>query len=232
MKNLSKLILPIIIFIANNLFAQYDSIAQKYFEIIIPYDSVQAISDLKNDSIFILNFSGTGHLGDPLNINEELEYVETRFGFKFKYGYFEVPMEFIQKKQNEYNKQVYNYLDSIMQKDSKEEINIELLRLGLERLIIANQTDESIKEYIRKEFNKENKAFKNRLIAADINYRDRKFELALKEYQELKKYAETEKGLLYLQTCEYHCFMNLKNFDKAQLLTKYNINRKAKRIKH
>ncbi|MFC0877463.1 hypothetical protein ACE01N_12755 [Saccharicrinis sp. FJH2] len=225
-------ILSVFLIVANNLFAQNDSIVIKYLEKIIPYDSLQAIDDLNNDSIFILDLCGFDVFYESLNINEEREYVENRFGFKFKHDYFEVPTEFVLKKQDEYNRQVYKYLDSVLQIDSEEEINTELIRLGLERFIIANQTDESIKRYIKKEFRKENKIFKNKLIEADKIYRDRKFEIALKKYQELKNQAQTEKGLLYIQTSEYHCLMNLEKFNEAQLLTKYEINRKTKRIKH
>ena len=178
------------------------------------------------------NWIGINISGDPLNISDELEYVENRFGFKYKFDYFEVPSDFVQKKQNEYNRQVYKYLDSILLIDSEEEINTELLRLGIERIIIANRTDKDIKKYVQKEFRKENKEFKNRLIEADLIYRDRKFEFALKKYQELNNEAKTDKGLLYLQTSEYHCLMNLEKFEKARLLTKYDINRIAKRIKH
>lgn len=223
--------ISIFVFIASNLFAQYDSLVIKYFDKIVPYDSLHAISDLQEDSIFILKLSGFDYLGNPFNNNEELEFVEKRFGFLFKYEHFKAPMEFVQKKQNEYNRQVYKYLDSIMQINSAEEINIELKRLGLERLIFAKQTDEGIKKYIEKVFNEENKEFNNKLIEADKLYRDRKFEKALEKYQELKNQTETRKGLLYLQTCEYHCFMNLKQYENAKLLIKFGINRITKRIK-
>lgn len=223
--------ISIFVFIASNLFAQYDSLVIKYFDKIVPYDSLHAISDLQEDSIFILKLSGFDYLGNPFNNNEELEFVEKRFGFLFKYEHFKAPMEFVQKKQNEYNRQVYKYLDSIMQINSAEEINIELKRLGLERLIFAKQTDEDIKKYIEKVFNEENKEFNNKLIEADKLYRDRKFEKALEKYQELKNQTETRKGLLYLQTCEYHCFMNLKQYENAKLLIKFGINRITKRIK-
>lgn len=223
--------ISIFVFIASNLFAQHDSLVIKYFDKIVPYDSLHAISDLQEDSIFILKLSGFDYLGNPFNNNEELEFVEKRFGFLFKYEHFKAPMEFVQKKQNEYNRQVYKYLDSIMQINSAEEINIELKRLGLERLIFAKQTDEGIKKYIEKVFNEENKEFNNKLIEADKLYRDRKFEKALEKYQELKNQTETRKGLLYLQTCEYHCFMNLKQYENAKLLIKFGINRITKRIK-
>jgi hypothetical protein len=233
MMKASIFILIILILTAKNIFAQYDRIAQEYFEKLVPYDSLRAVSDLKNDSVFILNLSGFEYsFGEPFNINEELEYVESRFGFKFRYDGFMAPRDFVQKKQNEYNRQVYKYLDSILGIDSKDEINTELLRLGLDRVVFAIQSDESIIKYIRKEFSKENKVFKDGLIEADLVYRDRKFEIALEKYQELKLSAETEEGLLYLQTSVYHCLMNLKEFDKAKELTKYDVNRKAKRRKH
>ena len=116
---------------------------------IVPYDSAQAISDLKKDSIFILKLFGYNQIGTLKNSKEELKFVGKRFGFSFKYDYFEAPIKSVLEKQNEYNKQVYKHLDSTLNVDSEKEINIELTRLLLERIIVANQSNESIRDYIR-----------------------------------------------------------------------------------
>ncbi|WP_439185859.1 hypothetical protein [Carboxylicivirga taeanensis] len=210
-----------------------DSIAIEYFNKLIPYDSLMAIQDLNESKVQILKLSGLGHLGEPLNTNEELELVEQRFGFKFIFDFIEVPHDLVIEKQKEYNNQVYRYLDSHLQIDAENEISIELKRLALERHALTIETDRQLTKRIKKTIRKESSEFKTLLISADIKYRDRKFKSALEEYEQLFNLAKTESGQLYLQTSKYHCKMNLGKYSEAyeMFIENQQINRVAKRIK-
>ncbi|MBS2211864.1 hypothetical protein KEM09_10635 [Carboxylicivirga mesophila] len=233
MKITTTILLSFFLLISAYSQSKADSIAIEYFKKLIPYDSLMAIQDLSESKIQILKLSGLGHLGEPLNTNEELELVEQRFGFKFIFDFIKAPHDLVIEKQKEYNNQVYRYLDSYLQIDAQNEISIELKRLAFERLALTIETDKQLAKRIKKTFRKESNEFKTLLISADIKYRDRKFKSALEEYEQLFKLAQTESGQLYLQTSEYHCKMNLGKYSEAyeMFIESQQINRVAKRIK-
>ena len=122
MKTLTVILLSFSLVINAYSQSKTDSIAIAYFNNLIQYDSLAATQDIRESKIHILELRGLGHMGESFNTNEELELVEKRFGFKFKFDFIKAPYHFVQEKQQEYNNQIYQYLDSVLRIDSKNEI--------------------------------------------------------------------------------------------------------------
>jgi hypothetical protein len=192
----------------------------------IPYDSVQAHHDIKSGKIKII-VDACG--GDPMNTNEEVDYVENKFGFEFAYDCLQLPREHVLQRQSEYNEVVYRYLDSLNNIDCEKAIYDELFRLLIERELTSKRTDKELQKIVRKSLKGESKEIKKQVYQADLLYRDRKFQEALKIYRDIK--TEKNKSSSYLINSQYHCLMNLNETEKARSLylnNKTSVNRKKK----
>ena len=192
----------------------------------IPYDKYVAKSDIENGIIRIINLTCTGHIE---NTSEEIEQIENRFGFEFYYDCLELPYDYLIIRQNEYNRIVYNYLDSLYKIDCEAEIFTECVRLYSERIIASERTDKEIEKIVRKSIKGENKDIKKQIYQADLLYRDRKFGEALNLYEKIK--SNNDRTVNYVTNSIYHCLMNLKQFDKAKQLLDDNLFRIKKGAK-
>jgi len=108
----------------------------------IPYDSSLALNDIKYGKIRIIDLI----CGDGINTNGEIKIIEDRLGFEFYYDCLQLPYKYLIEKQEDYNKVVYNYLDSINGLDSKQEIKDEMRRMFYERTLTANRNDRYLKK--------------------------------------------------------------------------------------
>jgi hypothetical protein len=182
----------------------------------IPYDSLVAYEDIKQNNIKIIL-----GCGDPVNTNEEFKIVEKEFGFRFAYDCNNnVPHEYSDQRRNEYNNVIISYLDSLYHFDNKREISNEMLRLYFERKFISTKTDKKIKKNLRRKIRWEKKEIKKQVYQADLLYRDRKFQEALNSYRTI--ITDNEKTISYLINSQYHCLMNLQEFDNARAFYKEN----------
>jgi tetratricopeptide (TPR) repeat protein len=201
----------------------YENSSEKTDSIVfskIPYDSLVAKTDIENGIVRIVNLSCSGQVEiSP----EEIEQIESRFGFQFYYDCLELPYEYLVIKQKEYNRIVYKYLDSLYNIDSEAEIFTEQVQLYSERIIASEKTDNEIEKNIRKSIKRENKEIKKQIYQADLLYRDRKFEEALNIYNKIE--SNNEMTISYVTNSKYHCLMNLKQYDKARQLLDDNVSR-------
>ena len=199
----------------------YENSTEKIDSIVfskIPYDSLVAKTDIENGTVRIVSLICSGQVEIS---SEEIEQIETRFGFKFYYDCLEFPYEYLVIKQKEYNTIVYMYLDSLYNIDSEAEISTEQVRVYSERIIASERTDNEIEKIIRKSLKRENKEIKKQIYQADLLYRDRKFEEALNTYEKIE--SNNERTISYVTNSKYHCLMNLKQFDKAKQLLDDNV---------
>ena len=185
----------------------------------IPYSIEKAKQDIQDGKIQIIDLKPGG---SPYNSQEEVELIERRFGFHFIYEFLKLPTKYLARAEAEYNKVMYQYLDSINDNDCEKEIRSELARMYYEREVYSRKTDEDLSQTIRKKLRGESKDVKEQIFEADKLYRDRKFTEALKEYERisLKKIKpETES---YLENSKYHCLISLQRYAEADSLNIMN----------
>ncbi len=185
----------------------------------IPYSKEKAILDIQNNIIQIIQLSPGG---SPAFNNEEISLIEQRFGFYFIYDFLKYPRKHLERAEQDYNSIVYEYLDSINNIDSKNEIRSELKRLFNERQFTSQKTDKELHKTIQKKLRGENKEIKIEVLNADKLYRDRKFNDALNEYESIRLKITTCKTKDYITNSMYHCFMNLQLYEKADSLKNMN----------
>jgi hypothetical protein len=205
----------IIAFLSSTVFGQVypqeklDSI----FNSKVPYDSSKAVLDIDIGLIQIIQL--TSSIGDPGLTSDELSMIENRFGFKYHSESFDIPQEFLTAKQNEYNKIVYRYLDSINNCDTQKEIEIEALRLVIDNYLNITKSDKEIEKKLKKELRKEKSDIRDRILIADKHYRDKDFQKALDQYQMIENMQITNQTKAYIYNSMYHCLLNLLRYDDA-----------------
>jgi hypothetical protein len=115
-----------------------DSGLHNYYLKKIPYDSIRAKMDIKNDSIKIMTLASNIFYGCRLNFldylsEEEKRKIEKKFGFVYSYESFDrIDQYYLDQRQKEYNDIVYKYLDDKLNGNSRELISKEIYYQVLE----------------------------------------------------------------------------------------------------
>lgn len=185
----------------------------------IPYSADKAKQDITNGNIQIIELTS---VGSPSYSPDEIESVEQRFGFHFAYDFLKYPTHHLEQAETEYNKVMYQYLDSINNTNCEKAIWSELARMYYERQVYANKTDEELSKTIRKKLRGESKEVKVQIFEADKLYRDRKFTEALKKYERISLETIKPETKAYLVNSQYHCLTNLQRYTEADSLKKMN----------
>ncbi|MFB6341291.1 hypothetical protein ACE1ET_06195 [Saccharicrinis sp. FJH62] len=213
-------------------YSDVDSITKMRIDSIMysrfPYNEEIALKDIRKNNIRILYLYGTN---DPYDDLFDTKLIEDRFGFKYHFEEFLFPETLLQKIQDRYNSVVYSYLDSIYRIDVKSEIDYEIKRQFWEESITAKQSNKDLRKKIRTELKGENGQIKKALYEIDKQYRDRNFEQALEKYKTFNFENIQPKTKNYILNSQYHCLMNLHEYNEAQKLYENNKNEINKLIK-
>ena len=191
----------------------------------IPFDALKAKNDLHNDTIRIVSLKCSSIMETPLNNNDEIEQIEQRFGFIHHTEYYKLPYSHLLNKEEEYNKIVYSYLDSIFQFDTQKEIQHERVRLFRKRVIIPNRSHNKLRKHIKNQINGEEKQIIKKVFDVDCLYRNRQFEEAIIGYNEIINLSIQEATRNYLVTSIYYCYLNLGQYKTAHKYRLLNVNR-------
>ena len=175
----------------------------------------KAKEDLKGNKILILVLISNFTTQNPQLTGGQIKSIEKRFGFEYDYRFFDIPQDFLHNKNQEYNDVVFEYLDSINNIDTKNEIETEFSRYMIENNSVSNTEDKKLKKVVRKEFRKEDRTHRKLIFSAEKVYRDRDFEKAFEIFTGIENRIMTPKGKCFILSSKYHSLMNLERFEEA-----------------
>jgi hypothetical protein len=112
-----------------------DSGFHNYYLRQIPFDSLKAKRDILNDTIRIVSLISKQYSGCRLSYlqylsAENITLIEKQFGFTYNYFELDFNQGYLDQRQNEYNRVVYNYLDKQLNGDSFKLIRDKIIELA------------------------------------------------------------------------------------------------------
>jgi hypothetical protein len=109
--------------------------SQHFFLNLIPFDSAKAQQDIQLDTIRIITLAsdtrGNKHGFSVYLSPDQIKNIEAKFGVAFRFFNFtQIPQYYLDIRESEYNRQVYQYLDKKLSGDSRQMINDEMIKLA------------------------------------------------------------------------------------------------------
>lgn len=105
----------------------------------ISFNKDSAVYDIQNGSIRIIHLLSAWGSEDSFVEQEDLEFVEEKYGFKYHYVLIDFPDTDLKKQEEAYNSVVYHHLDSLCLCNSKKSIYSDVKKRFQKRVFNNNK---------------------------------------------------------------------------------------------
>lgn len=128
-----KTIAIILILIPELTSAQRNDVVDSLLLNKISFNEDSARNDIRKGNIRLLDLSSTYTLEDSPMTNDDIKFVESKYGFKFYYEQYDIFKYYLDIKEKRYNEIVFKHLDSICHCNSEKSIYSDLKSRYFER---------------------------------------------------------------------------------------------------